>query len=61
VSMAHQQFLVLLLGSSNLWLIANISKWDRGLLQSQKYSLHGPCPILKLSVNVASPIVGLAS
>jgi len=59
VSTEHQQFLVMYLGYSVGWLVAHSHKQSIGCLYRQTRKWNAPCPILKLSVNGVSMIVGL--
>jgi len=59
-STEHQWFWALNYGQFMFRLVADIHWWDIGSLWGQKQQRHAPCRILKMSVNGASTVLGLA-
>jgi len=60
-STEHQWCLALHLGLFVFRLVADIHLWDIGSLRGQNQQQHAPCCILKMSVNGASTVLGIAN
>jgi len=58
-SMEHQRFLVMYLGSSGGWYVAHSHKLSIGCHWRQKKKWNAPCPIMIMSMNGVSTIVGV--